>query len=89
MGWDLPAELIDLGLGGACVVVGDALPLGTTVRLQVNAPQLWEPLLVPARVAWTRMGKDGRARLGLRFEADSPSTLVVLAELIGPSGSFV
>jgi len=94
LGWDLPAELIDLGIGGACVVIGESLTLGTTVRLRIDAPQLWEPLLVPTRVAWTIPSGtvdtgDRRTRIGLRFEVESPGALLVLAELIGPTGTFL
>jgi hypothetical protein len=89
LGWDLPAELVDLGLGGACLVVADPLPLGTSVRLRIDAPQLWESLVVPGRIAWTRPHEDGRVRLGVRFEVQSPSLLTVLAELIGPGSGFL
>jgi hypothetical protein len=86
LGWELAAKLVDLGLGGASVVVSEPLPLGTSVRLRIDAPQLWEPLVVPARVAWMRPTLQGDTRLGVRFEPDSPASLAVLAELVGPSG---
>jgi hypothetical protein len=37
----------------------------------------------PGRIAWVQSTLDGTARLGMRFEPDSPSCLAVLAELIG------
>jgi hypothetical protein len=86
LGWDLAAELVDLGLGGACVVLSDALPLGTSIRLRVDAPQLWEPLMIPGRIAWSQVTREGQAQLGIRFEPDSPGALAVLAELVGPGG---
>lgn len=86
LGWELAAKLVDLGLGGASIVVSEPLPLGTSVRLRIDAPQLWESLIIPARVAWMRPTIQGDARLGLRFEPDSPATLTVLAELVGPAG---
>lgn len=86
MGWDLAAELVDLGLGGASVIVAEPLALGSSIRLRVEAPQLWEPLVLPGRVAWMRPTPEGHARLGLRFEPDSPGSLTVLAELVGPAG---
>jgi hypothetical protein len=89
LGWDLPAELVDLGLGGAGLVVAEGLPHGTSVRLRIDAPQLWESLSVQAKVAWSRPTDEGRVRLGLRFEVDSPSNLTVLAELIGPRPGFL
>lgn len=86
LGWDLAAELVDLGLGGASIIVAEPLPLGTSIRLRVDAPQLWEPLVIPGRVAWQRPTLQGEARLGLRFEPDSPNCVAVLAELVGPGG---
>ncbi|MGC4068222.1 MAG: PilZ domain-containing protein [Polyangiaceae bacterium] len=88
LGWDLPAELVDLGLGGAGIVVAEGVPHGTPVRLRIDAPQLWESLHVHAKVAWSRPTEEGRIRLGLRFEVDSSSNLTVLAELIGPHPGF-
>ena len=86
LGWDLNAELVDLGLGGASVVVSEPLPPGTSVRLRIDAPQLWEPLVLPSRVAWMRPTIRGESRLGLRFEPDNPGRLAVLVELVGPEG---
>ncbi|HEY5955105.1 MAG TPA: PilZ domain-containing protein [Polyangiaceae bacterium] len=86
LGWDLAAELVDLGLGGACVTLSDALPLGTSIRLRIEAPQLWEPLIVTGCVAWSRVNRGGQAQLGIRFEPDSANSLAVLAELVGPGG---
>ena len=86
LGWDLAAQLVDLGLGGASIIVAEPLPLGTSIRLRVDAPQLWEPLVVPGRVAWLRTTLEGDSKLGLRFEPDTPACLAVLAELVGPGG---
>lgn len=86
LGWELSAKLLDLGLGGASIVISQPLPLGTSVRLRIDAPQLWEPLVIPSRVAWMRPTIEGDTRLGLRFESDSLASLAVLAELVGPAG---
>jgi hypothetical protein len=86
LGWDLAAELVDLGLGGASIIIAEALPLGTSIRLRVDAPQLWEPLVVSGRIAWSRPTLEGDSRLGVRFEPDSATCLAVLAELVGPGG---
>ena len=70
------ARVRDLGLGGACLEIGD--PTGAaallpgesrpavgverdaTVTLEVMAPTLWDPLLLGGRVAWVRRGATGR-----------------------------
>jgi len=85
LGWDLPARVTDLGLGGARVVVAQPLPAGTSVELRVDAPQLWQPLTLPGRVAWSRAVTEEQAELGLRFEHDSAEALIVLVELVNPS----
>ena len=44
------AKLVNLGLGGACVAVSDKTEPGRVVTLEVNAPNLWDPLVVVAKV---------------------------------------
>lgn len=83
VGHDLPAELVDLSLGGACVVLVEALALGASVRLRLDAAELWEPLLLPANVVWTKAVPLGRVRHGLRFLPESANAIAILAELIG------
>ncbi len=85
LGWDLPARLTDLGIGGARVLVAQPLPAGTSVELRVDAPQLWQPLTLPGRVAWSHALTEERAELGLRFEHNSTEALTVLVELVNPS----
>jgi len=84
MGWESKAELVELGLGGARLIVREPIPPGTTLRLCVEAANLWDPLTLSARVAWSRQHPDeGRAWLGLRFEMDSGQALCALIELLG------
>ncbi|MFT3772867.1 MAG: PilZ domain-containing protein [Minicystis sp.] len=70
------ARVRDLGLGGACVEIGD--PTGSaallsgeprpavgvereaSITLEVMAPTLWDPLLLGGRIAWVRRGTAGR-----------------------------
>lgn len=70
------ARVRDLGLGGACLEIGDATgsqallaaePRGAAgvereaqVTLEVMAPTLWDPLTLSGRVAWVRRGVAGR-----------------------------
>jgi len=76
-------KVVDLGLGGACLEVADLIPLGTPVRLSLEAPNRWEPLVLDGRVVWTRDAlKPGRARLGMKFEKASSGTLRALVDLL-------
>jgi hypothetical protein len=77
------ARLVDLGLGGACLEAAELLKEGTTLRLLIDVPHLWDPLELDARVTWGKLGQ-GRvpSRMGVRFEGASGRTLRLLAELL-------
>ena len=86
-GSGLPKEqsvkVVDLGLGGACLELMELIPLGTAVRLSLEAPNRWEPLVLDGRVVWTREApKPVRPRLGMRFEKASSGTLRALVDLL-------
>lgn len=85
-GRSLAAELVNLGIGGACVVVRGEFDSDSVARLRIEAPQLWEPLVIPASVAWSRRDSGGVTRVGLRFEPETATALAVLAELVGYNG---
>ena len=83
-GWERDARVQNLGFGGACVEVGEALTPGERVTVSFVAPNLWDPLLISAVVCWVKPGpgmEPGRA--GLKFEFSSPSTVFALFELLG------
>lgn len=92
------ARVRDLGLGGACVEIGEggaAALLGearaaigvereVSITLEVMAPTLWDPLLLGGRIAWVRRGAAGRpTRAGVRFEHREPASLFALFQLLG------
>jgi hypothetical protein len=79
--WRRPARLIDLGLGGACTEMLEAVPNGTAISLSVEAPHLWDPLFLEGEVVWLRPF-DGNARIGVRFDHRSGRTLRALTELL-------
>ena len=79
--WKRPARLLDLGLGGACVEMLEAVPSGTALSLSVEAPHLWDPLFLEGEVVWLRT-LEGAARLGVRFHHRSGRTLRTLTELL-------
>jgi len=76
------ARLVDLGLGGACVEVRAPLRVGFTVTVEVTAPNLWDPLIVPAKVAWTRPASWGITLAGLAFDHAGKAALPALVELL-------
>jgi hypothetical protein len=77
------ARLVDLGLGGACVELAEPMIEGAKVTLLIDAPHLWEPLELEAKVAWSRAAEGTTPnRSGVRFERVSGTTLRLLAELL-------
>ncbi|MCC6215824.1 MAG: PilZ domain-containing protein [Polyangiaceae bacterium] len=77
------AVVLDLGLEGASVEGGEPLAVGDRVLLSVTAPNLWDPLDVPAEVRWSvSPGPSGGVRLGLRFHPRDGRTLRALATLL-------
>jgi|SRR6185503_3056432 len=82
-GWQRDVIVFDLGLGGACVEASDFLGVGDRVQVSFVTADRWDPLQIPARVAWT-----GNARAGLAFEYPSPESTWGVFELLltGKSG---
>jgi hypothetical protein len=82
-GWERDGQVLNLGLGGACVVLAAAgLVSGDHVTISFLAPTLWDPLAFPARVAWTLTPEPTDLRAGLAFEPTNPSTVYALFELL-------
>jgi Tfp pilus assembly protein PilZ len=77
-----PARVLNLGLGGACVELPTPLDLGAAVTLRVSAPNLWDPLIVPARVAWVRAAAGGKTEAGFAFDHSEKAALPALMELL-------
>jgi len=70
-------RLVDIGLGGAGVVLPSPLPIGARTFVVLHAPNRWDPLVLRAKVTWT---KDGRA--GLAFEEHDDGEVYALYELL-------
>jgi Tfp pilus assembly protein PilZ len=77
-----PARLVDLGLGGARIEVAAAVDVGSPVRLQVTAPNLWDPLVVTAKVAWCQSTAPALSVVGLAFTHEEDAALSSLVELL-------
>ena len=80
-GWQHPAAVVNIGLGGACVLIDDALAIGDVVTLSFTAPTLWDPLVLRARVAWVGPASGPRAA-GVAFEHKATDAVFALYELI-------
>jgi len=83
-GWQREAEVVDLGLGGACVRLMGTLITGDQVTLSLVAPTLWDPLAIPGRIAWA--GPPTRvepARAGVAFEPKDARGMFALFEMMG------
>ena len=81
-GESVSCVVVDLGMGGVQVSCHAFLPEGVQDSLTLNAPALWEPLVLPVRVAWTRTEDEGRTIMGLQFMPQSGTQWLVLAELL-------
>jgi Tfp pilus assembly protein PilZ len=81
-----PAKLVNLGLGGACVVLSEKTEPGRVVTLEVHAPNLWDPLVVVARVAWVSASGSRSVLAGLSFDHSDRAALPSLVELLGAYG---
>jgi hypothetical protein len=81
--WQRAGRVLDLGFGGARVLVSEVILPSTPLSLLIDAPQLWAPLELRASVAWTR---DDPARLemqlGLSFQPGAGQALLRLATLL-------
>jgi hypothetical protein len=81
--WQRPAQLVDLGLGGARLVVDrEDVGVGAPVRLSVNSPDRWDPLEIDAKVVWARERHE-KVELGVSFEKPTNHTMRALMELLG------
>ena len=84
-GWQRDVIVYDLGLGGACVETPftwsaapqDALGVGDRVQVSFVMAERWDPLQIPARVAWT-----SAERAGIAFEYPSPEATWGVFELL-------
>jgi hypothetical protein len=81
--WQRPARVIDLGLGGARVLVSEIIPPSTPVSLVIDAPHLWAPLEIEAKVAWASHDPStSDALLGVAFQHRSGRSLLLLTALL-------
>jgi hypothetical protein len=80
--WTRNVRVTDLGLGGACVETMESVPHGVPFELLIEAPNLWDPLSLSARLAWMRSGTGGAQQIGICFEQPSGASLRTLSDLL-------
>ncbi len=71
----------NIGLGGACLIIGQYVSSEDILALSFMAPATWDPLVIRGRVAWVRTDEAVR-RVGLAFEHESARAVLALYELI-------
>jgi hypothetical protein len=82
-GWRKDAHVHDLSLGGTSLTLSDPLRVGDRVTVSFLAPSLWDPLALPARVAWVRHAPPPESMAaGLAFEPTDPASVFALFELV-------
>ena len=77
-----PCLILDLGMGGARVRGAAGFEMGDQAELTLTAPTLWEPLRMPIFVAWLHDEPEGRVVMGLKFQPNSGTQQLILAELL-------
>ncbi|MCU0661194.1 MAG: PilZ domain-containing protein [Myxococcota bacterium] len=82
-----PTELLcytrDIGEGGLFAVTQSALTEGSIVDVIIEAPSLWQPVVLQAMVAWKSKEPDDDNRgYGLKFTALEESKRLALSELL-------
>jgi hypothetical protein len=81
--WYREASVRDLSLGGARLFLSESLPLGDRVVVSFLAASLWDPLALPARVAWSKPATAEQPFIaGVAFEPKDPSGVFALFELV-------
>lgn len=80
---ELRGRLVDLGLGGAGLILPEPVTAGERVHLALHLPQLWDPLRIAAEIAWCEAREGaGDTRAGVRFVAPSGRALRLIAEAL-------
>lgn len=80
--WETEASVIDLGIGGAGLLVRRELGATVPARLVLVSPNRWDPLVLEGTIRWTRAAPRSAFRAGLAFTHRSGSALRGLIDLI-------
>lgn len=72
---------VDLGLGGARLELTETLTVGDRVTLALTTPTLWDPVEIPARVAWQQREGE-KVTVGVAFDSPTDETLLLLFDVL-------
>ena len=70
-------HVVDLGVAGAGLRAALVLEPGVRIELVLSVPNRWDPVVLPARVVWSRAG-----RAGVEFEPKTENEPWALFELL-------
>jgi len=80
---EISVRVLDLSVAGAGIEVPRPVIPGTRVVLDIVAPTLWDPLVLPGSVIWALGGRPKEAsRIGVQFEHQDEQLLFALFELL-------
>jgi hypothetical protein len=83
-GTNHPVRLVNVSLGGACIEVSAPPEIGARVRLELEAPNLWDPLHLIARVVWVE-AQANHFRAGLAFQLERPQVAGWVLDILSNS----
>lgn len=75
------AALVNLGLSGAAIVTHAPLVPGAEFELELESPNLWDPLRIRSRAVWCEE-RRGSYVTGLSFTLENPAIVGLVADLI-------
>ncbi len=78
--------LVNLSLSGGCVRSESQLTPGARLVLELQPPNLWDPLLLSSTIVWCQQ-RERTFFAGLQFELESAHVTGLLVDLMA-AGSF-
>jgi hypothetical protein len=82
-----PGRIVNLSLGGACMVLSKPFPVGTRVTLRIATADM-EVVTLDGAVAWRTPQASGQSAMGIRFDLLSPDARKDLEKVMGQPRSW-
>jgi hypothetical protein len=79
-----PVRVLNLSLGGACVEVSIPPEVSSRLRLELEVPNLWDPLHLIARVVWVE-AQQNHFRVGVAFQLERPQVAGWVLDILSDS----
>lgn len=70
----------NIGVGGAFILTEDIEPAGSELSLQLQLPNVDNPIVVECEVRWASDGPEGEAGMGVKFNNIDVEALLALNE---------